>query len=81
MDEGFELPVCYRNKEFLLPASFLKAGYSYKIRVDVEGQPVFFEPDEERNWRAMVDAADINSKRIDAGMLEAIILSLDEHLK
>lgn len=80
MDEGFELPVAYKNKEFLLPATFIKAGYSYKIRVDVDGQPVFFEPDEERNWRAMVDV-ETDKWKHDRGMLEAIIRSLDEYLK
>ena len=80
MDEGFELPVVYKNKELLLPATFIKAGYSYKIRITVDGQPVFFEPDEERNWRAMVDT-ETDKWKHDRGMLEAIIQSLDEYLK
>lgn len=81
MDDSFELPVTYNNHELLFPAQYLKLGYSYKIRVEIYGQAVLFEPDEERNWRALIDMEDLNKNKLDAGLLQAIIYALDKNLK
>lgn len=77
MDSGFDLPVQYKNKEILFPAEFLKAGYSYKIQVDVYGQVIMFEPDEERNWRALVNVDDLDRSKFDLELLHAIVESLE----
>ena len=52
MPESFELPVIFQGKEILFPAELFATGFSYKIKVMVEGIGVFFEPDEEKNYRA-----------------------------
>ena len=49
-------------------------GFTHKFRVDVNGQVILFEPDEERNYRAVIDYADIDkNKNIDVGLLKEIV--------
>ena len=78
MDDTFELPVNYKNEELLFPAEFLRMGYSYKIKVDVYGQMILFEPDEERNWRAVVNTDDLRKMKTDRALIQAIIEILDQ---
>jgi hypothetical protein len=77
MNEPFDLPVMYNNKEILLPAQLHQYGYSFKIEVEVNGTPVFFERDEDRNWRALIDPStgDINSA-LTTELLQAISNSI-----
>ena len=79
MDESFELPVFYNNKEILLPAQLHQYGYTYKIEVDVNGIAVFFERDEEKNWRAILDPSSVdNNPHISKEQLQAIAESLQQ---
>lgn len=54
-------------------------GYSYKIVMDVAGRQVSFEPDEERNFRAIVPMESID--KINGGILKAIAAALEQHLQ
>lgn len=53
MTEGFEIDVKIKNEEKKFDAEFRKLGYSYKIAVWIDGHEVIYEPDEERNFRAI----------------------------
>jgi hypothetical protein len=53
MDE-FEIEIGDGDNRAQYPARLLIMGYTHKIEVDVNGIPVMFEPDEERNYRAVV---------------------------
>jgi hypothetical protein len=55
MDEPFELPVNYEGEEILFQARLLQFGYTHRFAVKIHGQDVYFEPDEERNYRAMME--------------------------
>jgi hypothetical protein len=82
MDEGFELPVSFNKKELSFPVRLLNYGYSYKLEVDIDGDKILFEPDEERNWRALVAYEEINTnKKINIELLKAIALSIEEIMK
>lgn len=82
MEEDFELPVHYNNNELLFPTRLLNYGYSYKLEVTIDGDPVLFEPDEERNWRAVLTEEDIfSNKKINAKLLEVIAAAMDSLLK
>ena len=81
MEEGFELPVRYNGKEMIFHARLITFGYIYKIEVDIGGTPVFFERDEERNWRVLTDSDTISGKKIDSGLLSSISITIDELLK
>jgi hypothetical protein len=75
----FELPVEYNGNEFLFPAELLPMGFTHKIKVTVEGTEILFEPDEERNYRAMItDLEKFNQSNIDRLLLQEICKTLDE---
>jgi CRISPR/Cas system-associated exonuclease Cas4 (RecB family) len=58
MDEEFELPVEYKGHQYLFKSTLLVFGFTHKFRVDVNGQMILFEPDEERNYRAVINHTD-----------------------
>jgi hypothetical protein len=77
MDEDFELPVLHEGKELLFTSRLLQYGYLHRFEVEVNGQKVLFEPDEERNYRAMVDPLEADKmKRKDIELLQAIAEAL-----
>ena len=55
MEEGFKLPIIYKGQEREFEATLLTTGYTHKFHVDIDGVGVYFEPDEERNYRAIID--------------------------
>ena len=57
MEEEFELPVEYKGAQLMLNASLLVTGYTHKFNVDANGHNIIFEPDEERNYRAVINCA------------------------
>jgi hypothetical protein len=78
MDDSFELPVQFKNKELHFPAQLLQYGFTLKLEVDIEGTKVRFEPDEERNWRAVISYEDVQSnKKINEELLKAIAESIE----
>ena len=82
MVEDFKIPVLYNNQRLNFPAQLLRYAYSYKIEVDVEGTPVYFEPDEERNWRAMVGQEEVSvNRKLSGELLKAIASSIEEIVK
>ncbi len=75
----FELPVDYNGKELVFPAELLPMGFTHKIKVTVEGVDILFEPDEERNYRAMaIDTERVNMEKLDKNLLQVICLTLDQ---
>jgi hypothetical protein len=78
MEEGFDIPVLYKDKELLFPARLLSMGYIYKIEVDVNGTSIQFERDEENTWRALALPEDIDKIKID--LLEEIAVSIERIL-
>lgn len=80
MDEMFELPVMYKNEELHFPAELQQTGYSHRFRVEVYGQDVFFEPDEERNYRALIDPEQM-TKDISTELLQAVANTIESLVK
>lgn len=76
-DDVYEIPVHYKGEEILVPAQLLVTGYTHKFRVEVAGHEVFFEPDEERNYRAMLDPAHSDSTKINIDLLQAIAAGIE----
>ena len=82
MEEQFELPLVYKGEQLLLNASLLVTGYTHKFSVDVNGQIIIFEPDEERNYRAVIPYDDLHQNRnIDKELLKAIVAAIDVIIK
>ena len=55
MDDSFEIPVTFKGEDLSFPAKVVPSGYVYKILVEIYGEPVYFEPDEEGEYRALTD--------------------------
>jgi hypothetical protein len=82
MDEQFELSVEYKGKQLMLNASLLVTGYTHKFSVDINGQIIIFEPDEERNYRAVISYDDIgNNKPVDIELLKQITKAIARIVK
>jgi hypothetical protein len=51
----FELPVSYKGEELAFYAQLFQLTYTYRFVVDVYGQEVLFERNEECNYMALID--------------------------
>lgn len=80
MDEPFELPVMYKGEELLFPAELKQVGYTHRFVIDVYGQEVYFEPDEERNCRAIIEEDKLN-KQVSTELLRAIAETIESIVK
>jgi hypothetical protein len=81
MDE-FELALNFNGRDMLLPVRLMNYATAYKLEVDIEGTKVLFEPDEERNWRAVISYEDVQAnKSVDKNLLELIAEELTAALK
>ncbi len=79
MAESFLLPVIYKSKEQEYPAELLVMGYTHKIRVAIGPLHFLFEPDEEKNYRAVMETSETGTESsTDAGLLQAISETLHE---
>lgn len=79
MDNSFELPVLYKGKELVYPAEVIRYGYVHQIKIDIEGQIIILEKDEEGNYRAIAGAT--NTKELDKDLIQAIVSSLEAIIK
>ena len=77
--EEFELSVSYKGHDYMFTTTFQVMGYTYRFVVDVNGQKINFEPDEERNYRAVLNYEDAGNKtKTDHELLKAIIEKIRE---
>ena len=77
MDDTFDIPVIYKNKQLIFNAKLLQSGYSYKFEVDLNGSNVLFEPDEERNFRAIIDPSiEHGRNKINIELIKLIVKAL-----
>jgi hypothetical protein len=82
MDEDFQLPVSFKGNELLFTARLLHMGYVNKIEVEVNEVSVMYERDDENQWRALVQPADLEkNKSISVELLQAIAQSIEQILK
>jgi len=78
MNEAIEIPITYKGELLLLKARVIKYGYIHRIEVDVDGNSIIFEPDEERNYRVILDTGDDKkSKGIDLELLKQIAKTIE----
>lgn len=78
MKDFFELPVQFKGENLSFTSRLMQLGYTHKFLVEVEGQPVYFEPDEERNYRAIIETADIKTcKALNLELLKAVAHALE----
>lgn len=77
MDQEFEIPVTYKNKELMIPARFRVQGYTYRIEAVIEVTTVYFERDDAGDFRALLpNETPADAKLPDAGLVQAIAETL-----
>ena len=81
MPESFLLPVHYKNKDLQFESELRVYGYSYKIAVNVNGTEIIFEPDEERNYRAVLSDLEIDKQKIDIELIRLIAAEIEANFK
>ena len=82
MSDSFEIPVTYKGQELLFPATLNTYGYTYKIQVEVFDKLISFEPDEERNFRAVISMEDLSdTSKIEKALLDEIAHSIESIVK
>ena len=73
MNDWFELTVSYQGSQKVLEVRLVQQGYLHKTEVLIEGISVLFEPDKERNYRALVTIEQLGKhKPLETVLLQAI---------
>jgi hypothetical protein len=81
-DNSLEIPVTYKGQELSFPAQLLMTGYTHKIQVAVNEQLILFEPDEERNYRALLGPTQLEKgASVDSELLQAIARVIESVVK
>lgn len=80
-NEKFEIEIEHGAKVHVFPAELKTMGYTYKIAVVVFGSEVVFEPDEERNFRAVIDPTLNKTNDYPVEILQKIAQFLEEVFK
>jgi hypothetical protein len=80
-EESFILPVEYQHKTIEFPALLRIFAHTHKIEIQVGETAIVFEPDEERNYRAVVNPEEVHLRQIDTSLLKAIAGALETAFK
>ena len=80
MDELIQIPIIYKGQEMVIRAELLQRGYIHGFQIMINEIAVLFEPDEERNYRVIIDETKYNRNKIDVELIKIIVETL-ENLK
>lgn len=81
-EDSFDLPVEYKGVQQIFKASLVVYGYSHRFHVEVNGHEIIFEPDEERNYRAIVNNDEKDHRpQVDIALLILISAALEALVK
>ncbi len=75
MDNDLEIPVTFNGEELSFGTKLILSGFTYKFGVDVYGKIIFFEPDEEGQYRAIYENSGASENPpVNVALLKAIAL-------
>ncbi|GAA4790812.1 hypothetical protein GCM10023231_18370 [Olivibacter ginsenosidimutans] len=80
MEESFTININYQHAEHVFDTKILSLGYTYKVEVIIDGTVVYFEPDEERHYRAVVTNTENLPQRLTPELLKAIANYLEKQI-
>jgi hypothetical protein len=74
LTDEFDLIINYGGERKHFPANLLLQGYTHKFKVIIDAKEVFFEPDEEGSYRAVIMQGQDEKvlSKIDKNLLRAI---------
>ena len=83
MADDFQLTVSLHGEEKHFSTQWQPWGYTHRFTVDVEGVAVFFEPDEEGHYRAVLapDQDEALVRKLNHTWLEAIRQTIETTLE
>lgn len=82
MEESLEIPVTYKGEELSFPCKIMPSGFVLAFGVEIAGQLVTFEPDEERNYRAVLPATQLTERtKLEPDLLKAIAEVIESIVK
>lgn len=77
MAEHFTLTVDHNGKQQFFEGELRQLGYTHKLFINVNGLEVVFEPDEERNYRVIIQ----EEIKVDKPLIQKILAALENDLK
>ena len=81
MEEPIIITVPYKGTERDFEAQWQPIGYTHRFIIRIEGVEVFFEPDEERQYRAVISPEQADAARkLDPDLVKAVAETLQETL-
>ncbi|CAN5698659.1 hypothetical protein BH10BAC2_BH10BAC2_14840 [soil metagenome] len=82
MTDEFILSVEHNGQEHQLKANMIPQGYTHKFRVIIDEAELFFEPDEEGCYRAVMMPGQDEKEllKINRGLMQAIQESIEKIL-
>ncbi len=73
MEDEFNIDLELDGRQYSFSVKLAKSGYSFKFHVLIDGIDVVYEPDEERNYRAILNESDSASiKRNTVVLIKAV---------
>lgn len=82
MEDAFLIRISLEGKEYEFETKILWLGFQHKIEVNIEGIVVLFEPDEERNYRAIFSPEQTElHQSVPKKLLKAVAQHLESILK
>ena len=81
MEDNIVITVPYREGEREITLRWQPIGYTHRFVADIDGVEVYFEPDEERNYRVVLspDMADTKVK-INVELIGSVVTVLQDNL-
>lgn len=77
--DTFLLPVSWQGKEIEFPAQILTFGYGIKLEVEIDEIKIWFERDEQANWRGVMAYEDVQAgKKVDRELIQAIAATIEK---
>lgn len=81
MPQAFTIQVNWKNEILEFDGELREMGFTYKIAIQINDVEVLFEPDEERNFRAVIPTETHTRKVPDINLLKEIASELERNLK
>ncbi len=73
MDEPFSISVIFGGSGYTFEGRLVTVGYTHKFCMVINGMEVIYEPDEERNYRTILNEADQAKLRdVDRELIKAV---------
>ena len=73
MEDSFSIDVDFKGREYSFEARLATVGYTHKFYIVINGVEVIFEPDEERNYRAISNTSEQSSMiAVDIELIKAV---------